>query len=144
MPLLPEAIEVRGSMKPDEKEERILSFVRGQSRILLTKPSIAGMGLNLQHCARMAFTGLSFSFESYHQAVRRCWRFGQKRPVHVHVAMADTEQSIIETISRKADGFEEMGDAMRLAMSRAANRQLARTPYQPKRTVQLPSFMGAA
>ena len=144
MPLLPEAIEVRGSMKPDEKEERILSFVRGQSRILLTKPSIAGMGLNLQHCARMAFTGLSFSFESYHQAVRRCWRFGQKRPVHVHVAMADTEQSIIETISRKADGFEEMGEAMRLAMSRAANKQIARTPYQPKRTVQLPSFMGAA
>lgn len=143
MRLLPDAIEVRGNMKPDEKEDRIMSFINRQSRILVTKPSIAGMGLNLQHCARMAFTGLSFSFESYHQAARRCWRFGQTRPVHVHVTMADTERAILDVIQRKADDFDEMGDAMRKAMRAAVNNQTARAPYEPRRRVQIPSFMGA-
>lgn len=142
MPLLSDAIEVRGSMSADEKETRILSFVNGQSRIMVTKPVIAGMGLNLQHCARMAFTGMSFSFESYHQAVRRCWRFGQKRPVHVHVAMADTEKAILDVITRKQDDFEAMGDAMRAAMSRAHNKQVARVPYAPRRNVEIPAFLG--
>lgn len=144
MPLLPDALEVRGNMKPDEKEARIMSFISGQARILVTKPSIAGAGLNLQHCARMAFTGLSFSFESYHQAVRRCWRFGQTRPVHVHVAVADTEKAILDTIARKADGFEEMGDAMRAAMSRAHKSEIAREPYSPRKRLIIPNFLGAA
>lgn len=140
---IPDAVEVRGNMSPEMKEERLMSFVNGTSRILLTKPSIAGMGLNLQHCARMVFTGLSFSFESYHQAVRRCWRFGQKRPVHVHVTMADTEKAIIDAIQRKQGNFDDMNAEMRAAMMRAHNRQIARHPYQPKTRVQLPSFMGA-
>lgn len=121
-----------------------MSFVNGDARILLTKPSIAGMGLNLQHCARMVFTGLSFSFESYHQAVRRCWRFGQKRPVHVHVTMADTEKAIIDAIRRKQGNFDDMNTEMRAAMMRAHNKQIARHPYVPRTNVQLPSFMGAA
>lgn len=142
--LIPDAVEVRGNMKPDEKEARIMSFVNGTTRILLTKPSIAGMGLNLQHCARMAFTGLSFSFESYHQAVRRCWRFGQTRPVHVHVTMADTEKAIIDAIRRKQGNFDDMNEEMRAAMMRAHNRQIARHPYQPRLHVQIPDFLGAA
>jgi hypothetical protein len=141
---VPEALEVRGSMSPEEKEDRIIAFSEGKARILISKSSITGFGLNWQHCARMAFAGLSFSFESYHQSVRRCWRFGQTRPVHVHVAMADTEKAIIDVITRKADGFEEMGDAMRASMQRASNAQLARVPYQPKRKVKLPSFVRAA
>lgn len=143
-PLIPGAIEVRGKMPPDEKEERLMAFAEGRERILITKPSIAGMGLNLQRCARMAFTGLSFSFESYHQAVRRCWRFGQTRPVIVHVVMADTERRILETVQRKADGFEEMGDAMRAAMRSAMAVHRAKVPYEPSRRVQLPHFLGAA
>lgn len=143
MACLPEATEVRGNMKPDDKEERIIGFVDGRTRIMVTKPSIAGMGLNMQHCARMAFTGLSFSFESYHQAVRRCWRFGQTRPVHVHVTMADTERAILDVIQRKADGFDEMGEAMRKAMRMAVNNQVAKVPYEPSRRVELPSFMRA-
>jgi hypothetical protein len=144
MPLLPGAVEVRGSMKPEQKEDALVAFSNGDIRILVTKPSVAGFGLNWQHCRRMAFTGLSFSFESYHQAVRRCWRFGQTEPVHVHVVMASSERAIIDAISRKKDGFEEMGDAMRAAMLRACNKQTARLPYAPNRTVQLPSFLGAA
>lgn len=144
MAMLPGAVEVRGSMSAEMKEERLVGFSDGSIRVLVTKPSIAGFGLNWQHCARMAFTGISFSFESYHQAVRRCWRFGQKRPVHVHIAMADTEKAIIDVISRKQDDFHEMGDEMRLAMSRAVNVQNAREPYRPKQTVKLPHFIRGA
>lgn len=144
MARIPDAVEVRGNMPPDVKEERLMSFVNGTTRILVTKPSIAGMGLNLQHCARMAFTGLSFSFESYHQAVRRCWRFGQTRPVHVHVTMSDTEKAIIEAIQRKQGNFDDMNAEMRSAMLRAHNRQAARHPYHPTTRVKLPTFMGAA
>lgn len=140
---IPHAMEVRGNMKPDDKEARLMSFVDGTSRILVTKPSIAGMGLNLQRCARMVFTGLSFSFESHHQAVRRCWRFGQTRPVHVHITIADTEQEIVDTVQRKALGFAEMGAAMRRAMKNAVNNQVARAPYEPIRRVHIPSFMRA-
>jgi hypothetical protein len=141
MRLLPSAVEISGKMSADEKEEKIIGFSNGTIKHLVTKSSITGFGLNWHHCARMAFMGLSFSFESYHQAVRRCWRFGQKRPVHVHIAMADTEKAIIDVITRKQDGFETMGTAMRAAMSRAVNLQKARIPYAPASRVQIPSFM---
>src|SRR3990167_2036472 len=77
---IPDAMEVRGNMDADEKEGRIIKFCEGGARVLITKPSIAGHGLNLQHCANMAFIGLSFSYEAFYQAVRRIWRFGQTRP----------------------------------------------------------------
>lgn len=144
MPLIPDAVEVRGNMKPDAKEEALVGFSTGQIKRLVTKPSIAGFGLNWQHCRRMAFTGLSFSFESYHQAVRRCWRFGQTEPVHAHIVMASTEQAIVTAIARKKDGFEEMGEAMRAAMLRACNKQTARLPYEPARNVELPTFIKGA
>lgn len=138
------AVEVAGNMSPDEKEERLVAFSTGEIKRLVTKSSIAGYGLNWQHCARMAFAGLSFSFESYHQAVRRCWRFGQDRPVHVHIAMADTEKAIIDVVTRKQDDFETMGTAMRGAMLRASGKSsVARERYVPKRRVQIPTFMGA-
>ena len=76
---IPDAVEVRGNMPADLKERRIVDFVEERSRILLTKPRIAAWGLNLQNCARMAFVGISFSFEESYQAIRRCWRFGQAR-----------------------------------------------------------------
>jgi hypothetical protein len=77
----PEAVEVRGSMPPEVKEQRLNDFSLGKIKILVSKPSIAGFGLNWQHCARTAFVGLSFSYESYYQAIRRFWRFGQTRQV---------------------------------------------------------------
>jgi hypothetical protein len=137
---LRDAIEVRGSMKADVKEDRLVAFSEGRERILITKPSIAGFGLNWQHCARMAFVGMSFSYESYYQAVRRCWRFGQSRPVHVHVAMADTEKAIFDTVARKSKDHSTMKTAMTAAMRRAM-RSDSRKPYDASAGMTLPEWL---
>ena len=137
------AVEVRGSMKADDKEERLAAFADGRVRVLVSKPSVCGWGLNWQHCARVAFIGLSFSYEAFYQAVRRCWRFGQTRPVKVHVAMADTERAIWEVVSRKAGDHDAMKEQMTLAMRRAAN-LVAHGDYQPRQPIRWPSFLGAA
>lgn len=98
---IPDAVEIRGADDADEKERRLADFAAGRIRVLVTKPSIAGFGLNWQHCARMAFVGVTDSFESYYQAVRRCWRFGQKRDVHVHVFASSAEGAIVANLKRK-------------------------------------------
>lgn len=141
MALLPEAIEVRGSMKPEDKEDKLEAFSRGDERILVTKPRIAGYGLNWQHCARMAFVGLSFSYEAYYQAIRRCWRFGQQREVDVHVAMADTERAIFDVVSRKAGDHDAMKLQMTRAMAGAMNRVARQQEYKPAMEARLPAWM---
>lgn len=141
---LPEAVEVRGSMTPEMKEDRLLGFAEGRYRILITKASIAGFGLNYQHCARMAFVGLSFSYESFYQAVRRCWRFGQSRPVQAHIACADTEEAIWRTINRKSGDHEGMKAAMREAMRHAVEHRTVKVDYQPAKPARLPSFISEA
>jgi hypothetical protein len=138
---IPGAIEVRGSMKPDVKEERIMAFSSGEVKKLITKSSICGFGLNWQHCARQAFVGLNFSYESYYQAIRRCWRFGQTRPVHVHIAMSETEKAMWDTITRKQDDHNEMKHAMQSSMSRAHRSEMTRKPYTPTRNVSIPEWM---
>ncbi|RJQ09416.1 MAG: helicase [Dehalococcoidia bacterium] len=107
---IPGAVEVRGSMSIEEKETAILGFVNGDIRVMVSKPTLAGFGLNLQHCARMAFVGLSYSFEQYYQAIRRCWRFGQARPVQCHVVTADTEGAVVAAIQEKERQAMEMMD----------------------------------
>jgi len=136
-------VEVRGQHSADEKERKLVSFSEGKSRIIITKPSIAGFGLNWQHCARQAFVGLSFSYESYYQAVRRSWRFGQKRQVHVHVACADTERSIFEAVSRKADDHWKMKTAMEKAMRNASKSRRAGVEYNPNKEAVLPAWLAA-
>lgn len=142
--MIPDAVEVRGSMPADMKEDRLVAFSTGNARILVTKPSIAGHGLNLQHCARMAFVGLSFSYESYYQAIRRCWRFGQKRPVEVHIAMADTERAIWDVVSRKAGDHDAMKVEMIAAMRRAVNISAVKHDYEPTVPLRLPDWLGAS
>lgn len=139
--VLPEAVEVRGSMSIDVKEERLASFSSGDTRILITKPSIAGYGLNWQHCARMAFMGLSFSYESFYQAVRRCWRFRQTRDVHAHVICADTEASIWDVVNRKSGDHSVMKREMSAAMARAARSHRVLELYQPTEGARLPNWM---
>jgi hypothetical protein len=139
---IPEAMEIRGSMSADMKEERLTAFATGAARIMVTKPSIAGHGLNLQHCARMAFVGLSFSYEQFYQAVRRCHRFGQTRVVHVHVAGSDTEEAIWRIVSRKAGDHEGMKRAMTKAMAEAVVHNRGYVTYQPKIKASLPAFLG--
>lgn len=102
------AVEVTGSMSTEEKEAALMSFVRGSARVLVSKPSICGYGINMQRCASMAFVGVTDSWESYHQAVRRCWRFGQKRPVHVHVFASELEGAVVENLQRKERDAQAM------------------------------------
>ena len=138
---IPDALEVRGSMSPDLKEKHLTAFSNGEARILITKASIAGYGLNWQHCARMAFVGLSFSYESFYQAVRRCHRFGQQRSVQVHIACADTEESIWTIVIRKAGDHEGMKIEMTEAMSRASMSVAEVAPYKPAKPMALPNWM---
>lgn len=112
-----DAVEVRGSQSIDEKERRLMAFGNGGHRVIVTKPSIAGFGLNWQHCARVAFVGVNDSWESYYQAVRRCWRFGQHRPVDVHVFASEAEGQVVANLKRKEAEAAEMA-AQLSAMTR--------------------------
>ena len=141
MSLLPDAVEVRGSMSADMKEDRLDAFTTGGIRVLVSKPSIAGFGLNWQHCNRTAFVGLSFSYEMYYQAVRRFWRFGQKMPVDCHIAMADTETAIWQTIQRKQREHETMKLEMFEAMRREVIVKGVKNPYEAKQVATLPLWL---
>lgn len=98
---IPGAVNVHGAMSPDEKARALLAFARGQIPVLITKPAIAGMGLNFQRCARMAFVGLSDSYEAYYQCIRRCYRFGQSRVVKAHIILSEIEGQIAANVRRK-------------------------------------------
>lgn len=109
---IPDAIEVTGSMTLEEKENALRAFADGEARVLVSKPSICGFGLNWQHCARMSFVGITDSWESYFQAIRRCWRFGQKRPVEVHVYASEMEGAVVRNLERKAADAEKMAEEL--------------------------------
>lgn len=109
---IPDAVEIRGPDDPDIKEQRLADFAAGRIRVLVTKPSIAGFGLNWQHCARMAFVGVTDSWEAYYQAVRRCWRFGQLRPVDVHIFASQLEGAVVANLKRKEADALAMSDAL--------------------------------
>jgi len=114
------AVEIKGSDKPDVKARRMLAFSSGDIRVLVTKPSIAGFGMNWQHCSHVAFVGLTHSYEQFYQAVRRCWRFGQDSAVTVHVMVAETEQSVLRSIQSKQKAADTMAEAMTEAMRGAS------------------------
>jgi DNA modification methylase len=106
------AVEVKGSDPHDQKERNLLAFANGEIRVLVSKPRIAGYGLNLQHCSKMAFVGLSDSYEQFYQAVRRCWRFGQVNPVTAYVITCETEGRVVENIKRKERDAQAMARDM--------------------------------
>jgi hypothetical protein len=110
--LIPGSVNVQGSDSPDSKAENLLGFAHGKIRVLITKPKIAGFGMNWQHCARMAFVGLDDSFEKFYQSVRRCYRFGQKRNVQVHLFTAENEGQILVNLKRKETQHHEMSEQM--------------------------------
>lgn len=141
-----DAIEIRGSHSPEYKEQKMISFVDGNVRILVTKPSIAGFGMNWQHCSKIVFVGLSDSFEEYYQAVRRCWRFGQKNPVDVYVITADIEGSIVANIKRKEADFEKMLSGMIAATQEITRQNIKSTfrniaDYKPKHEMIIPKWL---
>jgi hypothetical protein len=106
------AVEVTGSQDIDAKEAGLSAFARGEIRVLVTKCEIAGFGLNFQHCSHMAFVGVSHSWEKYYQAVRRCWRFGQMRPVDVHIYAGELEGDVVASLKRKEADAAAMAEEL--------------------------------
>jgi hypothetical protein len=109
---IPGAVEITGSDRPEHKEQAVLDFLEGKTRVLVSKPSIIGFGLNLQHCHQMAFVGLGDSYEAYYQAIRRCHRFGQEHPVRVHVIVSEADGPVVRNIRRKEGDAREMMDQL--------------------------------
>ena len=144
---IPDAIEVKGSDSPEFKRDALLGFADGKHRVLVSKPSIAGFGMNWQHCSRMVFVGASHSYEQTYQAIRRCWRFGQKKPVDVFVIRAETEGAIVSNFRRKeADHYAliegmlaHMREAMRAEISSAVREW---NDYEPGVTMTVPAWVG--
>jgi hypothetical protein len=143
---IPGAVEIRGSDKPAFKEQAMLDFAAGKIRVLVTKPSIAGFGMNWQHCADMAFVGLSDSFEQVFQAIRRCYRFGQTRPVNVYMITSSREGATADNIKRKEADFRKMVAEMvqytkdiTSESIRQAERDVA--DYRPARPLIIPSWL---
>lgn len=114
--VLPDAMEVRGSDSVEKKERVALAFSAGEIKCLISKPKIFGAGLNFQQCHNMAFVGLSFSYESLYQSIRRCWRFGQQHEVNAYIVRASTEGVILKTIKEKERLHRQMQSEMVSAM----------------------------
>jgi hypothetical protein len=139
------AVEVRGSDSDTDKERKLRDFSEGRIRVLVTKPSIAGFGMNWQHCRRTGFIGLNDSFEQVYQAIRRFWRFGQLMPVTADFIAADTEGAILVNLDRKERDADRMADAMVRHMadlSAASVRGLTRDreDYAPRTPLRLPAW----
>lgn len=116
--MIPDAIQVSGSDPNEVKEERFIAFASGQARVLVTKPKIGAWGLNFQHCAHVVMFP-SHSFEQYYQGIRRCWRFGQTRPVVVDIVSTNGELAVLENLYRKAEAADRMFSSLVAEMNRA-------------------------
>lgn len=110
--LIPGAVNVQGSMSPEDKATELLKFASGETRVLVTKPKIAGMGMNFQSCHQMVFVGINDSWEQYYQAIRRCYRFGQQHVVEAHVVVSQLEQAIADNVARKEQQANQITDGL--------------------------------
>lgn len=144
--LIPDAVNLHGGLKESDKERILLDFSDGKIRILITKPSLAGFGMNWQHCADTGFVGLNDSFEQFYQAVRRFWRFGQTKPVTAHVIASELEGATVANIKRKERDADRMAASMVMHMadltSEAVRGSARETPnYNPTFLVRMPKFL---
>jgi hypothetical protein len=110
--MIDESVQVAGSDTPEYKEQSMIGFSENKNRILISKSSICGWGMNWQNCHEVIFIGLSDSYESFYQAVRRCWRFGQKHDVNVHIIISQAETAVLRNIRRKESQGRIMSDGM--------------------------------
>ena len=143
------AVQIAGADAADVKEQRLADFAAGKFRVLVSKPSICGFGLNWQHAARMAFVGVTDSFESYYQAVRRCWRFGQRRDVHVHIFASSAEGAVVANLRRKERDAMQMSESLSAETRDAVMAQVRGTtrntnPYNATRRVAVPNWLQEA
>lgn len=142
MARIPGAREVRGSHPTDRKEATLYGFSNGEFASIVIKPAVGALGLNWQHCSHMVFVGRTFSYERWYQCIRRCWRFGQTRPVHVHVIVAEGEDQIGRVIDRKAESHTEMKTAMADAMRRdRATTRNVKISYNPQFIGRIPTWL---
>lgn len=143
--LISESVEVQGSDKESHKSKSMLDFSNGDVKCLVTKPKIAGFGMNWQNCHNMIFTGLSDSYEQYYQALRRCWRFGQKYQVNVYIVISAKEGCVKENIERKQTDFLKMQSEMTKLTKEITKKELKSTcristPYNPSVKMILPEW----
>ena len=105
--LIPDAIQVSGRDSDDQKESKLISFSKGNERVMIIKPKIGAFGLNWQHCNNVVFFP-THSYEQFYQAVRRCWRFGQKRKVNIDVIFSEGFENVVYNLERKQDQANKM------------------------------------
>ncbi len=143
--LIDNSKNVQGSDKNKYKSETMLSFSDKKLKCLISKPQIAGYGMNWQNCHNVIFTGLSDSFEQYYQAVRRCWRFGQTKEVNVYIIISSKEGCVKNNIERKQEDFERMRESM-IEYTKEITKKVLKstcritTPYETKETMKLPNW----
>jgi hypothetical protein len=147
--LCSDAVEVCGSDKPEHKEQSFIDFSDNKIGVLVTKPKIAMWGLNWQNCNNTIITGLSHSYEQFYQLVRRFYRFGQTKPVHVHIVIGEREGRVLETIKRKEKAMAEMFSGMvkhmqKLTITELTHTERKSTQYNPTVEMLLPSFLEVA
>lgn len=140
------SVEVKGSDKPEHKEKAMMGFSNDEVKYLVSKPSICGFGMNWQNCHEMIFCGLSDSYEQFYQAIRRCYRFGQKCEVKVHVIISEKEMNVLKNIKRKQEDHERMSEEMVRIMSDIAKVELfgqlrKKTDYIPEIAMKIPEWM---
>ena len=139
-----DAVQVKGSDSSDHKEKTLNDFATGKLKVLVSKPSIAGFGMNFQSCHNVIFVGLSDSYESFYQAIRRCWRFGQKSAVQCHVIRSDSDGAVVENIRRKerqaAEMFDEIVKAYSVHMSFGATCR-NEMDYSPSLPISIPQWL---
>lgn len=146
---IPGAVELRGADSDDDKERKLFDFTEGRIRVLVTKASLTGFGMNWQHCCDTGFVGLNDSFEQVFQSIRRFWRFGQTKPVNVHFIAAETEGAVVANLRRKEADADRMAAAMVLHMADLSRAEIAGTvrsvpDYNPTQPMLLPDFLRAA
>lgn len=143
--LIQESVEVQGSDRDSHKSSSMLNFSNNEIKCLVTKPKIAGFGMNWQNCNNMIFTGLSDSYEQYYQALRRCWRFGQTEKVNVYIIISAKEGCVKDNIERKQTDFLKMQSEMTELTKEITKKELKKTcristPYEPKEQMKLPNW----
>lgn len=137
--IIPDCVEVKGSDKDEYKAEMLNAFADGKIKRLITKTSIAGMGMNFQSSNNMTFLGLNYSYEKFYQAVRRMWRYGQKNEVNCNILVADNEVNILKSIHRKKEQHDKMKAEMQKAIIGAKKANILTLAQSPK--ITLPIFV---
>lgn len=146
---IPGSIQIAGSDDVDTKERRLADFSEGRVRVLVTKASICGWGLNWQHCDRAAFVGVTDSYEAFYQALRRLWRFGQRRPVHAHVFASKAEGAVVANLRRKEADATAMAESLSAetrdaVMAEVTGLRRETNTYNAGQRVAVPPFLRSA